>query len=294
MDRLAEIQSEEGSAHAAPANGAPQSHVIDVPPSSPELDHQLKIYQPIKEIFQHIQKTNKMIRDLTEKEKKAASEEDRRDIVRTMNGLVQDSNSLSLDVKRRLDVVRAENVDHAKQHPGAATTQMRYNFMTKYMREFSSVISNFNDASESFKVALNDRTRRQLRTAKVPEPEIERVVASGQAQEVLEALMSDEVKDVIDQIHQRHSAILQLESSIQDIQQMFVDLAHMVDLQQESINNIESHVLSAKDYVHKGETHLNSASTYQDKARKRQCCFILIIMIVIGVVLGPTLSHFLG
>jgi len=81
---------------------------------------------------------------------------------------------------------------------------------------------------------------------------------------------------------------------VREVQQLFIDLANLVDFQQEQINNIESHITSAKAHVDKGLDHLDSASSYQDKARKRQCCIFILIVCVLGVVLGPTLGTQLG
>ncbi len=113
-------------------------------------------------------------------------------------------------------------------------------------------IRDFEAASAAFKKALQDATRRVLRNIGLDEKKIESVIDSGQAQKVLQASISGDMTDVIESIESRHASILALERSVREVQELFIDLAHLVAEQQESINSIEGHIAKTVDYVERG------------------------------------------
>jgi len=120
---------------------------------------------------------------------------------------------------------------------------------------------------------------------------IDRLVEEGRSQEVLEkAFISDDLRDCIADIEQRHEDVLRLERQVREVYELFKDLAVLVDIQQDSLDVIEKHIKSAKDYAARGEEHLKQGEIYQTQARKRQCCILLIVLVVLAVILGPTLG----
>jgi t-SNARE complex subunit (syntaxin) len=84
---------------------------------------------------------------------------------------------------------------------------------------------------------------------------------------IKEALISDNLKNVVQVIEERHLDILKLENQVLEIYELFRDLATLVDLQQESLDVIENRILKAKNYTEKAEVELNEAEEYQKKAR---------------------------
>ncbi len=120
---------------------------------------------------------------------------------------------------------------------------------------------------------------------------IDKLVEEGKSQEVLDgALMSDDLRDCIGDIEQRHADVLRLERQVREVYELFKDLAVLVDVQQDSLDVIEKHIHAAKDYAEKGADHLKQAEDYQNSARKRQCCILVIIMVVLAVVIIPTVA----
>src|SRR4051794_535399 len=64
-----------------------------------------------------------------------------------------------------------------------------------------------------------------------------------------EALISDNLKNVVAVIEERHLDILKLEHQVLEIYELFRDLATLVDLQQESLDVIENRIMKAKNYT---------------------------------------------
>jgi t-SNARE complex subunit (syntaxin) len=85
----------------------------------------------------------------------------------------------------------------------------------------------------------SDRNRREIQIIHDDwsDQAVDEIIESGRAQDVIkEALISDNVKNVVQEIEERHMDILKLERQVLEIMEMFKDLATMVDLQQESLD----------------------------------------------------------
>jgi len=287
----------DGDVELTGANGATPSSsaaaaaaaATDTAAEPAEVVQQRKLYEPIEIAMATTRRNTELVKKLFEEQLKAATETERQAVVRKMNTILNETNAAGLDTKRRLDNITKDNQDHARKNPGAATTQIRFNMQGKYMKEYQTVIQSFNDVSDRFKKGLQDATRRQLVALGLDQKKIDQVVESGQAQEVLKKSMSEDLSDVIDSIQERHASILALERSVREVQELFIDLAHLVDLQQEYLDNIETHIKNAKGYAEQGEKDIRDGAKYQDEARKRQCCIVVIVVCVLVVVLVPTL-----
>jgi t-SNARE complex subunit (syntaxin) len=70
----------------------------------------------------------------------------------------------------------------------------------------------------------------------------------------------------------------------QELHQLFLDMAVLVDAQGDMINQIEHYVLSAADHTNKGVDAMKKAVKSQKKSRKRAYCILLLLLVMIVVV----------
>lgn len=92
--------------------------------------------------------------------------------------------------------------------------------------------------------------------------------------------------DTINEIQERHDAVKELEKSLQELHQVFLDMTVLVQYQGEQLDDIESHVARAHSFVHTGAEQLQTARKHQKNTRKWTCyCIILLLVIVLFVVL---------
>ncbi|CAG2115504.1 unnamed protein product, partial [Medioppia subpectinata] len=82
---------------------------------------------------------------------------------------------------------------------------------------------------------------------------------------------------------QQHESVKRLESDIQDVNQIFQELAKMVYEQQEVVDHIETNVVSAQIQVEGGNQQLRTAAEYQRKARKKRLWIIIIFVIILVI-----------
>jgi len=256
-DRLSELQR--GS--NAPVDDNAQRHNADI------TDH-MKLYDPIKQGLERITQACHEVDSLKAKDRIAANDAGRKQIMHRLEEIMANTTKEGATIKAQLDKIKMLNEQFAKDNKDSAKTQMRINLYQTHIRRFHQVMNDYNTASYEFKQHLQDTVRRQLRIVNkdLPDEEIDKIVESGKAQDVIrQTLISDDIKDVVNDIEERHLDILKLERQVMEVYELFRDLATLVDLQQESLDVIENRVANAKAYAEKGEVQLITAEKYQKR-----------------------------
>lgn len=78
------------------------------------------------------------------------------------------------------------------------------------------------------------------------------------------------------------------------VHRLFIDLAALVQLQGEIIDNIEVNIRTAKDHVVAAEKDIIQSKKNMQSARKKKCCILIIVLVVLGVIIGPVLATQIG
>jgi syntaxin 1B/2/3 len=119
---------------------------------------------------------------------------------------------------------------------------------------------------------------------KAEDSTVEALISSGQSETFLHKAIQEQgrgqVLDTISEIQERHDAVKEMERSLLDLHQVFLDMAALVEAQGHQLNDIKSHVMHASSFVRRGAVELEVAKEYQKSSRKWGC-----IAIVAGVVL---------
>lgn len=100
------------------------------------------------------------------------------------------------------------------------------------------------------------------------------------------------VLETVVEIQDRHDAAKEIEKSLLELHQIFLDMAVMVEAQGEKMDDIEHHVMNAAQYVNDGTKNLKTAKDYQKSSRKWMCIAIIILLILILVVIIPIATSF--
>lgn len=252
-----------------------------------------KQYDMIKQGLERIKANVAEIERLKEVDRNIANEAKRKENMTKLDNVMVRTNGIAQKMKQKLDVLKHENEEFKRAHKGeVAKTQMRNNLYQTYVRRFHQVMNEYNTAAHEFKQNLQDRTRRQLKIvdASITDEEADRIVASGQANGVIkQALISENLEDVVRDIEERHMDILNLEQQVLEVYQLFQDLASLVDIQQESLDVIENRIEHAKAYALKAEEELHQAEIIQRKSKKRCCCVLLCLMGMLIAIILPIL-----
>ncbi|OIT37969.1 PREDICTED: syntaxin-related protein KNOLLE [Nicotiana attenuata] len=137
-------------------------------------------------------------------------------------------------------------------------------------------------------------------TGEHPDEEvIEKIISSGNGQggeEFLSRAIQEhgrgKVLETVVEIQDRYDAAKEIEKSLLELHQIFLDMAVMVEAQGEKMDDIEHHVMNAAQYVNDGTKNLKTAKDYQKSSRKWMCVAIIILLILILVVIIPIATSF--
>ena len=79
-------------------------------------------------------------------------------------------------------------------------------------------------------------------------------------------------------------AVRDLEASLLDLHQVFLDMAVLVEAQGEMLDSIEAQVARAKDHVESGVSHLVEAKRMQKRTRRLMCCALVTLLVIVAVI----------
>ncbi|GAV86159.1 Syntaxin domain-containing protein/SNARE domain-containing protein [Cephalotus follicularis] len=133
-------------------------------------------------------------------------------------------------------------------------------------------------------------------TGEQPDEEIiEKIINDGNGgEEFLTRAIQEhgrgKVLETVAEIQDRHDAAKEIEKSLLELHQIFLDMAVMVEAQGEQMDDIEQHVLSASDYVRGGTKELKSAKDYHRSSRKWMCVGIILLLLIILAVIIPIVT----
>ncbi|KAK7275819.1 hypothetical protein RIF29_16943 [Crotalaria pallida] len=122
---------------------------------------------------------------------------------------------------------------------------------------------------------------------------IEKIISNGDEEFLGKAIQEHgrgKVLETVVEIQDRYDAAKEVEKSLLELHQIFLDMAVMVETQGEKMDDIEHHVLHASHYVIDGTKNLQTAKKYQSSSRKWMCIGIILLLIIILVIVIPIVT----
>jgi len=110
------------------------------------------------------------------------------------------------------------------------------------------------------------------------------LLEASRKQQLLQIENEREFNDSI--IQDREEGIKKIEGTIREVNEIFTDLAQLVNEQGIMIDNIESNIESTAHNTAEGVVELRKASDHQKSSRNKLCCLALIIAVVAALVVG--------
>ncbi len=90
---------------------------------------------------------------------------------------------------------------------------------------------------------------------------------------------------------EKRHAVASLEHDVQQLRELMIDFAVVVQTQGDMLDNIEQHVLHASDYVEQGRHNLEEAVMLERRLRRKQCCLAtvaLVVLLIAGAIVYGT------
>lgn len=170
---------------------------------------------------------------------------------------------------------------------------IRSNLITLYSRKLKEEVSKYQQAQGILKRILEETSKRQLQMLDPTRSDdaVSAFLKSGRKTQVVviqEKILSKEAMNhrVIDSCYQaesKYDGIIILEKSIQQLRQLFVDMAVLTEAQGAVLDRIEVQIQEANDDVTRGIENVKEVCHTQKRYRRKQFGLILIAVAIVAV-----------
>ena len=165
-------------------------------------------------------------------------------------------------------------------------------------KRFLDVWTEYNTVQLEFREKNKKALLRNLRvvdpSSTISTEELEKRLDEGDVT-VLSSILkeSDQAKEDLKLLERRHSEFVKLEKGITEINEMFIDLSHLVESQGEVVDRIDLQVGQARDHVESGREQLRQAEASQKSARRKKFILAALLAGVAIIVIVILLFSFL-
>ncbi|CAB1343267.1 unnamed protein product [Coregonus sp. 'balchen'] len=223
-----------------------------------ELHHQAVVWDntpELEEVFSQSQEVHREVQ-LILLEVKRLREQNARMLQGTTSMMVikRDSNAIAADIKARAEGVltRLKDMDAAGRElevehgSNTAVTRIARTQYVCLSNGFRDAMFDYNEAEMSHRESCKAHIQRQMEIVgmEVTGEEVEEMIETGHWNVFNENILSEgkTVHSALNQIESRHRELLDLESRIQSIHEIFLDVALLVEEQGPMMNTIQANI----------------------------------------------------
>ncbi|KAI9098746.1 t-SNARE [Phlyctochytrium arcticum] len=246
----------------------------------------------IKDNIAAIRRNVDSIESLHQKALNMVSEDETKQNAKELDRVMDKTNKLSGEVRQKLKAMDVENKTMAKKAGQESDARIRASQHGAITKKFLDVMNDYKSIQQKYQEKYKQRLQRQFLIVKpqATADEVEKMMDGQQgpvfAQQIMQSGQRGEAKRALQDIQDRHQDIMRIEQSIIELQQLFMDMAVLVQAQGEMLNQIEIHVSNAAEHTDQGVQQLGKAIKLQKKARKKMCiiiCCLLLLMVAIAL-----------
>ncbi|CAD8105446.1 unnamed protein product [Paramecium sonneborni] len=251
----------------------------------------------VQRILETIKSNIVKIEELKKEYISATKTDAEKDVSMKLDKIIQQNNQQQDRMKRLMEQI-AQDVEEAKEkEPNEPETRMKMDIWGAVNLKAQTVLQESQKVQLDFKNSMRNKIKRQAGCldSNLNEEQVEELCEDpNKLQELLQKKIygqaSIQLQNAVQDIQDKYQDILKLERSVQQVYQLFADMAVLVKNQGELIDNIEQNMIKAKDYVKKGEAQQAKAKKAHQAARKKMCCIIMIGLVLILVIVGPIMG----
>lgn len=223
-----------------------------------ELPHEAVVFDnspALEEVFGQAQDVHREVQ-LIRLEVKRLREQNSRVLHGTtrMSAIKKDSNAIAADIKTRAEGVltRLRDMDgtahklEAEYGSDAAVTRIARTQYVSLSNGFRDAMFDYNEAEMSHRENCKAHIQRQMEIVgrEMTGEEVEEMIETGQWNIFNENILTEgkTARSALNQIEKRHQDLVDLESRINNIHEIFLDIALLVEEQGPMINDIQTNV----------------------------------------------------
>ena len=249
----------------------------------------------IKTLMSLIRRNIKSIQDIYLKQSISA---DSRLMTSELETLLDSTNASANQIRSKLKIMKNE-IDKSDD----SNKRIKNNMHSTLTKKFLELMSEYQTLQTQYKEKFQERVKRQAEIVNpnISEEEINKIINSGSS----DGLFSDQVvdrhtdaKNALMYIQEEHRGLKQLEKSLLELQQLFIDLSAAVESHSTNIEHLERETSETSIVVQQGVTQLAIANEYAATRRRRVAALIttvtFILLTIVGIVVAQILFGFMG
>jgi len=258
----------------------------------------------LKEKMKRVEVNIKAIDEAYTQELTTISADKADELTKKLEALIGETNKESQLISARLKQMGAQNKANASKGSNAEQ-RMRESLHATLAKKFYELMAAYQGLKSANASRYRERVRRQVEIAAGQAPteeQLDEVLAAGDANRLFATkLLADrrnqDAANALVFLRERHTDILRLEAQINELYQIFVDMATLVEAQGEMLDQIETNVGKSAAYTGEAVVELKKANKWAIRARKKKCiiallicCCLIIVAVAIAVPVALTLK----
>lgn len=256
-----------------------------------------RFFKQVQDIEKQIEKLSNLLNKLQEanEESKAVTKAAAmKAIKQRMEKDINEVIKIVRTTKSKLEQLDQDNLSN-RQRPGcekgSSVDRSRTATTIGLKKKLKERMSDFQSLRETIQQEYREVVERRVFTVtgnRADEETIDQLIETGNSEQIFQKAIQEQgrgqVMDTLAEIQERHDTVREIQKKLLELQQIFLDMAVLVEAQGDMLDNIESHVSGAVGSVQSGTVALQKARMLQKNSRKCMCIAIIILLIIIVVV----------
>ncbi|KAK8522742.1 hypothetical protein V6N13_115701 [Hibiscus sabdariffa] len=250
----------------------------------------------ILEVEKQVEKLSRLLRklkDANEESKSITKAPAMKGLKKRMEKDIDEVGKIAFDVKARLEAINKDNLINRQKsgcEKGTSIDRSRTNVTNAVATKFKDLMMEFQTLRQKIQDKYREVIERRLITVTGSRPDeqtIDCLIETGNSEQIFQKAIQEQgrgqILNTVEEIQERHDAVIEIEKKLLDLQQIYLDMAVLLESQGEILDNIENQVSTAVSNVQSGTAALQNAKERHDSTRKWVCIAILILLITVVV-----------
>ncbi|KAK0590060.1 hypothetical protein LWI29_022261 [Acer saccharum] len=264
-------------------------------------------HKQIQEIEKQVEKLSvllKKLKDANEESKTVTKASAMKAIKKRMEKDIDEVGKIARPVKVKLEALNRENLANRQKagcEKGTSVDRSRMNVTNSLTKKFRDLMTEFQTLRQKIQDEYREVVERRVITVTGSRPDeetIDHLIETGNSEQIFQKAIQEQgrgqVINTLEEIQERHDAAKEIEKKLLDLQQIYLDMAVLVEAQGEILDNIESQVANAVTSVQTGTSALQNAKKLQRNSRKWMCIAIIILLLIVAVIVVGVLKPWKG
>lgn len=242
---------------------------VEMSSTGVNLDKFFEDVEGIKEELQEVERIHKRLMDSNESSKTLHNAKAIKDLRARMDSDINQALKRAKLIKGRLEALDRANTANRNLPgcgPGSSADRTRVSIVSGLRKKLVDTMEKFRLLREQIGREYKETVERRYYTVTGEKPDeqtVETLISTGESETFLQKAIQEQgrgqVLDTLTEIQERHDAAKEMQKSLLDLHQIFLDMSVLVQSQGEQLDDIESQVARANSYVRGGTRQLQTA-----------------------------------